>query len=137
MDLTIDPGDPSEGLTLVQSFGIAAMLIVLGVMATWVYLKRSDTVDVLASGELELLNMAPLEAAQTVEPVALSELDTWVQFGEEAYTAGRVVSPAADNALYYYQKALAEDPRHQPAREGMERVVRHPCQRSGKRSVSG
>ncbi|MEM8768343.1 MAG: hypothetical protein AAGE43_12910, partial [Pseudomonadota bacterium] len=113
-------------LTLVQSFGFAAFLIAVGVMGTWIYLKRSASSDGVLSAELELLALAPLEAAPApAAPAAVSELDTWVQFAEEAYAAGRIVSPVADNALYYFEKALEEAPDHAAAQNGMERVLRH------------
>ncbi len=113
-------------LTLVQSFGFAAFLIAVGVMATWIYLKRSAGSDGVLSAELELLALAPLEAAPAAPAqAAVSELDTWVQFAEEAYAAGRIVTPVADNALYYFEKALEEAPDHAAAQNGMERVLRH------------
>ena len=37
--------------------------------------------------------------------------------------AGRIVEPARDNALYYYQRALKEDSEHAAALAGIQRVI--------------
>ena len=122
--LTERPDGTIEGLTLVQSFGLAALLILVGVLSSWVYLKRSATSDSLAAPTLETLlqPITPVTIPTGAEP---DEIQTWIQFGEEAYTAGRIIEPAADNALYYYRKALEQAPGHPDVLAGLDRVVRH------------
>jgi len=119
------PTESSEGRMLIQSFGFAALLIVIGVVSSWVFLKRAGNVETLTVSPLETLLLKPIapEAPETAaEP---DEVQTWVQFGEEAYAAGRIIEPVADNALYYYSKALEQAPVHREALAGMDRVVRH------------
>ena len=121
----LDHADEREALTLFQSFGFAALMIVAGVVSSWVYLKRSDSVDTMTAPPLEVLlfnQVSPADEDRAAEP---DEVQTWVQFGEEAYAAGRIVEPVADNALYYYRKALDRAPAHPVALAGMDRVLRH------------
>ncbi len=124
MDQLIDQPAATEGRTLIQSFGFAALLIVVGVVSSWVYLKRSDGAESITVPPLETLLLKPItpNTEPTAEP---DEVQTWVQFGEEAYAAGRIVEPARDNALYYYGKALEQAPAHLQALAGMDRVIRH------------
>lgn len=118
------PGTTGQGRTLIQSFGFAALLIVIGVVSSWVYLKRADTVDDFTVTPLETLLLKPITPSD--EPAAEpDEVQTWVQFGEEAYAAGRIIEPVADNALYYYSKALEQAPVHLEALAGLDRVIRH------------
>lgn len=125
MDQVYDQQDAgTEGRTLIQSFGFAALLIVIGVVSGWIFLKRAGEVDTLAVAPLDTLRLKPITT--DAEPVAQpDEVQTWVQFGEEAYAAGRIIEPVADNALYYYGKALALAPAHAEAQAGMDRVIRH------------
>lgn len=126
MDRVVDQSDTTAASgTLIQSFGFAALLIVVGVVSSWVYLKRAGDVASLTAAPLESLLLKPItpdRLANTAEP---DELATWVQFGEEAYAAGRIIEPVADNAIYYYRKALEQAPLHAQALAGMDRVVRH------------
>lgn len=124
MDQTIDRPDTAGGRALIQSFGFAALLIVIGVLSTWVYLKRAGQAETLTVAPLETLLLKPI-AADGGQDAESDEVQTWVQFGEEAYAAGRIVAPAADNALYYYGKALKQAPVHAEALAGMDRVIRH------------
>lgn len=126
MDQVFDqPQKAADGRTLIQSFGFAALLIVVGVVSSWVYLKRSGEVESLTVAPLETLLLKPMTPDQVTPTAEPDEVQTWVQFGEEAYAAGRIIEPAADNALYYYAKALEQAPVHLEALAGMDRVVRH------------
>ena len=119
------PAGTAEGRKLIQSFGFAALLIVVGVVSSWVYLKRAGDVASVSAAPLETLLLTPMATAPRSAPAEPDEVETWVQFGEEAYAAGRIIEPVADNALYYYRKALEQAPEHQDALIGMDRVVRH------------
>lgn len=126
MDQVLDqPTESGEGRALFQSFGFAALLIVIFVVSSWVYLKRSSNVEVLTVSPLETLVLKPIAAEAPETAAEPDEVQTWVQFGEEAYAAGRIIEPVADNALYYYSKALEQAPMHLQALAGMDRVVRH------------
>jgi TonB family protein len=126
MDQVVDqPGNTAGGRNLVQSFGFAALLILIGVLSSWVYLKRAGEVASLTTAPIETLLLQPLTPGQQKASAEPDEVATWVQFGEEAYAAGRIIEPAADNALYYYSKALEQAPVHLEALAGMDRVVRH------------
>ena len=118
-------GAGANSRNLVQSFGFAALLIVIGVLSSWVYLKRSGEVASITAAPLENLLLKPITPGQQNSTVEPDEVETWVQFGEEAYAAGRIIEPAADNALYYYRKALAQNAVHPEALAGLDRVVRH------------
>ena len=114
-----------QSLTLLQNFGLAAFLVIAGVLSTWVYLKRAGGEELLSAPELELLAINTVETIQAATPIELDEVQTWIQFGEEAYEAGRIVSPVADNALYYFKKALARSPKDRDVLTGIDRVFQH------------
>ncbi len=116
MDSTTTDGG---GNNLVGSFGVAAALIVLGVLGTWGYLKQFSEVAVLELPEIAEIEITPEEVSES------SSVLSWVQAGEEAYAAGRIVEPKADNAMYYFRRALAESPNQDAARAGLDRVVQH------------
>lgn len=111
--------DSSRSINLVHSFGLAALLIVAGVTSTWVVLKRSSEQTIQAFPEIARFQFdtAPVPATQAAV--------TWIQSGDDAYAAGRIVEPQADNALYYFEKALEESPGHEEALIGLERVSQY------------
>ncbi len=126
MDQLLDnPAESADGRDLLQSFGFAALLIVVGVISSWVYLKRAEDPASVSALPLETLLLSPIAQDQQSASAEPDEVETWVQFGEEAYAAGRIIEPVADNALYYYSKALEQAPVHLEALAGMDRVVRH------------
>jgi TonB family protein len=108
-----------RSLSLIQSFGVAAILIVAGVLSTWIVLKQS--------GEAGVLNFPVIQFIEPETPsVATGQAtESWLQSGDDAYAAGRITSPPADNALYYFEKALAESPGSTAAQAGLERVVKY------------
>lgn len=109
----------SRPLSLTQSFGVASLMIMLGVIATWVYLKSADREAILNFPDLEFIAASEPEAGNSAVTIS------WIQSGEEAYAAGRVTAPTADNALYYFAKALDEAPDTPEALAGLERVAQY------------
>ena len=101
-------------LSLGLSFSIAAWVIILGVLGSWVYLKQG------ASQVAENLPDIPSFTLTTVQDV--SEF-SWNERAEQAYAAGRITRPEGDSALFFYQKILARDPQNSGAMQGIERVV--------------
>ncbi len=106
--------DPGSSL-LGNGFALAAWVAIIGVCASWFYLK-SDTAAVAASlPELPRI-MAVAEPAGEIQ-------DTPLARAEEAYAAGRIVRPRGDSALDYYRQAAAVDPQNPAVQQGLERVV--------------
>lgn len=58
-----------------------------------------------------------------LSPEAQDELESAVAAATAAAAAGRLVAPAEDSALGWYQRALEIDPRDRGAREGLRAVV--------------
>ena len=104
-----------RSLNPLQSFGAASLIIIVGVLSSWVYLKRSSETPTFVMPEFAPVQIQP-------EEVSPGEAATWVQFGEEAYAEGRIIDPAEDNALYFFQRALAEAPENSDALGGLDRV---------------
>ena len=102
-------------LNPLQSFGVASLIIIVGVVSSWIYLKRSSEPQMLVMPDFAPVQIQPREASP-------GEAATWVQFGEEAYAAGRIIDPADDNALYFFRRALAEAPENSEALAGLDRV---------------
>lgn len=105
-----------RSLNPLQSFGAASLIIIVGVLSSWVYLKRSSETPTFVMPEFAPVQIQPEEASP-------GEAATWVQFGEEAYAEGRIIDPAEDNALYFFQRALAEAPKNADALGGLDRVL--------------
>lgn len=102
---------------LMQGFAVASLIVIAGVASSWVYLKLDGEQHLLVLPEIATIEVAP--APETVDGPAAD----WVHQGNGAYAAGRIVEPAADSALYYYQRALSEDAADGGARNGVRRVV--------------
>jgi len=109
----------SRPLSLLQSFGVASLMIIVGVVSTWVYLKRSGGEAILDFPDIAVV------AANTSDVSGSAATASWIRSGEEAYAAGRVTTPTADNALYYFEKALGEAPGSSEALAGLERVAQY------------
>jgi TonB family protein len=101
-------------LSLGQSFSIAAWVVILGVVGSWVYLKQG-------AGQVAAnLPEIPSFTLTTVQDV--SEV-TWNERAEQAYAAGRITRPEGDSALFFYQKIQSRDPQNSAAKQGIERVL--------------
>jgi TonB family protein len=109
------PGASERGL--LGSFAIASLIVIVGVLASWVAVKRAGV------GEDSIVSDLTLDDL----PTALMEeaggaFGGVVERGDAAFAAGRVMSPRFDNALYFYESALDADPSDSLALAGMERV---------------
>ncbi len=103
-----------EALSLGQSFSLAAWVVIIGVVVSWVYLKQG--VGQVAADLPEIPSFT-LTTIQDVGEVSFLER------AEQAYAAGRITRPEGDSALFFYQKMLERDPQNQAAQEGVQRVV--------------
>lgn len=101
--------------SLVRSFGIASLVVLLGVTAAWLVVKRSGEAPVVADDDMFVIS--------SLERRRGGGASMLLDQAEMAYAAGRIVEPEFDSALYFYQAVLAEDPRHREARLGLDRVV--------------
>ncbi len=109
--------DATNGAGLMRSFAFASLIVIAGVAASWVYLKQGVERQLLVLPEIATIEIAlPTGSVDGI-------VDAWAQRGNGAYAAGRIVEPATDNALYYYQRALTEDSEHAASLAGMRRVI--------------
>ena len=102
---------------LMHSFALASLIVIAGVTSSWVYLKLDVEQHVLVLPEMAMIEVAP--SLETVDGTSTD----WVHRADGAYAAGRINEPTADNALYYYQRALSEDAADVGALNGVRRVV--------------
>lgn len=109
--------DATNGAGLMRSFAFAPLVVITGVMLSWIYLKQGV--------ERQLLVLPEIATIEIVLPTGSVDgmVDAWAQRGNGAYAAGRIVEPATDNALYYYQRALTQDSEHAASLAGIRRVV--------------
>lgn len=106
--------DTDESLGLGLSFSIAAWVVILGVVGSWIYLKQG-TGQVVA--DLPEIPTFTLTTVQDIGEVS------FIERAEQAYAAGRITRPEGDSALFYYQKMLERDPQNSAAQDGIKRVV--------------
>ncbi len=106
----------SPGADITSTLGAASAAIVIGVALGWLYLEQSSRTQQLTLPPIPHLS-APADG-NTTDDVA-----QWLEFGQQAWAAGRVVEPTADNALYYLQRALAIDPGNADAHTRIEQIA--------------
>jgi TonB family protein len=99
-----------------DSFGLASWIAVVGVLLAWWLIKADDPVDTQQTVAATRVLSTPLTQ---VSPSGQSLTER----GDTAFAAGDIVAPAGDNALYYYQQALAETPGDERARQGLTQVL--------------
>lgn len=101
-----------------DSFGLAAAVAVVGVLLTWWLVKSDVPIDEQESYGVTQVLSAPLtqvsQAGQTL-----------TERGDTAFAAGDIVTPPGDNALYYYQEALASSPSDRAAEQGLAQVLEY------------
>ncbi len=98
------------------TYGIAAWIVIVGVIATWLVLKQdaeTSSVDLPAIPNATLL---------TQNTDAESSL---LKQAEVAFAAGRITRPEGDSALDFYREHLEQFPDHPEAMEGIDRVTRY------------
>lgn len=106
-------GADVAGLT--RSFGVASVVVLLGVASAWFVVKRAtEAPSYLDDGGL-LVDVGQRSRRTGIEML--------LEQAEVAYAAGRILEPRFDSALYFYQSVLAEDPGHDAASRGVDRVV--------------
>jgi TonB family protein len=107
----------TSALSLTSTFGVAALVVILGVMAAWITLRN-------LGGELELglsTNVASPEHRNLVLTARTPE--SLLERAELAFAAGRIVEPEFDSALSFYKAALEQDPSNAEAVDGVGRIV--------------
>ncbi len=106
---------PRSGIA--SSFGTASFVVVVGVLATWVALKRDGDVMELPMPEVAAVVATDAGVQLSIEGQSLLEQ------AELAFAAGRIVEPEFDNALSYYLAMLKAEPGNAAAMAGIDRVM--------------
>ncbi len=109
--------DPA-GSNIAASFGMASAVVIAGVLAAWVLVKRDATVspDAMLDRESQVAIGAKIERER---PASNSLLEQ----AEIAFAAGRIIEPEFDNALNYYRSLLETEPDNKDAAQGVDRVI--------------
>lgn len=117
MSSTNSLAQPRDGTNLGDMFGVASLIVILGVMVGWVILKQT-------AAEIEL-DLPPVVTALEHRNLIASASDSQslVEMAELAFAAGRIAEPEFDSALGYYTVALEQDPSSVAAAGGIARVV--------------
>ena len=108
-----------SGQSLISSFAIASLVVIVGVLASWVAVKRAGDAGAELTADLTLDDLPTTVLANRGSVGAA----TLVERGDLAFAAGRVVEPRFDNALYFYRQALEQNAADGLALAGMERVL--------------
>lgn len=101
-----------------DSFGLAAWAAVIGVLLAWWLIKSETPEQAQQSMGITHVLSTPLTQVNQ-NNLSLTER------GDTAFAAGDIISPASDNALYYYQEALAATPADNAARQGLSQVIEY------------
>jgi TonB family protein len=109
-------GRGNAGANLASSFGAASAVVIAGVLATWIFVKR-DAVETTGA----ILEQETHVSAQPVN--AKPATGSLLEQAEIAFAAGRIIEPEFDNALNYYLSLLATEPDNADAIQGVDRVV--------------
>lgn len=107
----------SAGSNLAGSFGVAAGVVIAGVLAAWVIVKHDApvTADALLDRETQIVGQSVQRGANASGSL--------LEQAEIAFAAGRIIEPEFDNALSYYQSLLESEPGNAEATLGIERVT--------------
>jgi TonB family protein len=114
---TLEELSSSQG-RIGDSFGLAAWAAVIGVLLAW-WLIKSETPEnhQQSLGITHVLSTPLTQVNQS--GLTLSER------GDTAFAAGDIIAPPGDNALEYYQEALAAAPDDGAARHGLAQVIQY------------
>lgn len=118
MDSTLS--STAKDSSLIDSFGIASLIVVLGVSLSWFVLKMNSGSTSLALPAIPALALTVGVAATSTD----AEL-TPMQRAEMAFAAGNIGEPSQGSALYFYQQAIAAEPNNAEAADGLSRVASH------------
>lgn len=101
---------------MIDSFGVAAGCVLLGVLGTAALLRNSGLDAPLALPTLPELEVTAQRDASDASADPLER-------AEAAFAAGRVLEPEGDNALYFFQLALEREPANATARSGLRQTI--------------
>ncbi len=112
-------GGFGAGSTTASSFGAASAVVLAGVLAAWILVKR----DTAAGPEALSVRETPVVAQTSARDRARPASSSLLEQAEIAFAAGRIIEPEFDNALSYYRTLLETEPGNADATQGVERVV--------------
>src|SRR5262245_43034656 len=121
MTFTFGGGPSTSASNTASSFGAASAIVIAGVLAAWVFVKRDSALGPEAIVDREAI-VAPAEAQRTA-PASRSVTNSLLEQAEIAFAAGRIIEPEFDNALNYYRTLIETDPNNAEAAQGVDRVV--------------
>src|SRR5262249_12439920 len=119
---TFGGGPGTSASTTASSFGAASAIVIAGVLAAWVFVKR----DAALAPDVVVDRESPVTATANVQrgaPAGRSATNSLLEQAEIAFAAGRIIEPEFDNALNYYRTLLETDPSNTDAAQGVDRVV--------------
>ena len=103
--------------SLVESFGIASMVVLLGVGISWVALKNSTVQEVA-----ELPPLPKFAWAQSAIATGTADMPL-IEKAEAAFAAGRIAAPQGNSAFDFYREAVAADATDEAALGGLDRTI--------------
>jgi TonB family protein len=114
----------ARGSDLTSSFGIASVVVIVGVLVAWFTLKQMGT-------DVEFQLPATITGTEQHSVLlATSASESLLERAELAFAAGRIVEPEYDSALAHYSAALEQDPTNTEAIEGLNRIASYLLSRS-------
>jgi TonB family protein len=122
MTFTFGGGPGTSASATASSFGAASAIVIAGVLAAWVFVKRDTALAPEAVVDRETTVVAPA-SAQRSPPAGRAVTNSLLEQAEIAFAAGRIIEPEFDNALNYYRTLLETDPNNTDAAQGVDRVV--------------
>ena len=112
-------GPGTTASSTASNFGAASAIVIAGVLAAWVFVKR----DTALAPETVADREAPVVAQASPRDRGRSSTNSLLEQAEIAFAAGRIIEPEFDNALNYYRTLLETDPNNGEAAQGVDRVV--------------
>jgi len=110
-------GPGATASSTASNFGAASAIVIAGVLAAWVFVKRDAALEPTPIVE------TPAVAQAGPRDRGRSATNSLLEQAEIAFAAGRIIEPEFDNALNYYRTLLETDPNNTEAAQGVERVV--------------
>lgn len=107
----------AEPRSLLESFGIASLVVLLGVGVSWVALKNSASENIAELPPLPKFAWAQSAIATGVADIPL------IEKAESAFAAGRIAQPEGNSAFHFYRLAVAESPTDEAAVTGLQRTI--------------
>ncbi|MFK7913708.1 MAG: hypothetical protein AB8B93_07310, partial [Pseudomonadales bacterium] len=103
--------------SLLESFGIASLVVLLGVGVSWIALKNSSSQNIAELPPLPKFAWAQSALATSTADIPL------VERAEAAFAAGRIAAPEGNSAFDFYRQAVAADAADTVAAAGLERTI--------------